>query len=121
MQASKVACPRCRASLRSAEPLAAGKSVTCPRCRVKFSVPAGNGDASAYTEAPRAGIVAAAVADTAVTSAPPSRHAAPAYAEPPSAAGVSPVWLVLGFVVFLGIGAGLIYWCFFTGTPADDT
>src|SRR5579859_5454847 len=38
---TKVSCPKCRAALKSAKQLAAGKNVVCPRCKAAFAVPGG--------------------------------------------------------------------------------
>ena len=40
MAVHKVACPKCRASLKSAQPIPVGKTVKCPKCGQAVVVPA---------------------------------------------------------------------------------
>src|SRR5262245_24603570 len=123
MQASKVACPKCEASLKSARPLAAGMDVSCPRCGIRFRVPSEDGMASAYAAAPTAGAITTAVSmpATAVTASPPALPAASHVpALPADTPGLSPIWVVLSLIALLGVGGGLVYWCFFTGKSPEE-
>jgi hypothetical protein len=49
--AFSVTCPQCRATLKSANPIAAGKKVKCPKCARTFEAPALE-DAAAVSTAP---------------------------------------------------------------------
>ncbi len=40
MSVFSIACPECKATLKSSKPIAAGKIVTCPKCSVMFPAPA---------------------------------------------------------------------------------
>ncbi len=40
MSVFTIACPECKATLKSSKPIAAGKIVTCPKCSVMFPAPA---------------------------------------------------------------------------------
>lgn len=39
--AFSLACPKCRAVIKSATPLPAGKAVKCPKCNASFAAPGG--------------------------------------------------------------------------------
>jgi hypothetical protein len=77
MPVFKIACPECGATLKSANPMPAGKKVKCPKCGAGFAVPA-DGDGPAKAEE-------AIRPKPAVKAAPAAKKAAPAPPPPPKA------------------------------------
>lgn len=110
---TKIACPKCRAALKSVRELAPGRNVTCPRCKNAFAVPGGEIAAGA----PAMGILA---------PAPPSSIRPLPY---PNNAPLDPVeldleppgkrlsWMLVLVctVLFLGGSGLLVYFCFLGG------
>src|SRR5438046_963439 len=125
MLATKVACPRCGAGLKSAQPLPAGKSVKCPKCGVPFTVPS----EGITVPPPRSGVTgppplsAQGVQRTASPPPPPllpvARPAAPIGA-PPTGLNMQRLGMVLGgSFVYLAIGMTLAVYCWNVNRKAE--
>src|SRR5262249_48220365 len=54
MSATKVICPECRATLKLASSLPAGKKIKCPKCTRVFAIPAEEADGEAAGATPPA-------------------------------------------------------------------
>jgi hypothetical protein len=122
MLATKVACPHCQATLKSARPIPPGTEITCPKCRAPFKAPAAETN-GVTARRPAAAVTAASPAplpSTSVRAGAAPVPAQPAQAPEPPGNRALP-WLIGGGALFAGLGAFLIYWCFFTGgTPASE-
>jgi hypothetical protein len=111
---TKVACPKCRAALKSTRDLVPGRHVTCPRCKNAFAVPGG--------EIAKGGPPAMGVLVSGPSSAIRSSGNGPVSPQEPEELfleqpGNRRPWLValVGSLLFLGGGGLLIYFCFLGG------
>jgi hypothetical protein len=77
MPVFKIACPECGATLKSGNPMPAGKKVKCPKCGTGFTVPA-DGDGPAPAKAEKE-----AIRSKPAKAAPAAKKAAPAPPPPP--------------------------------------
>ena len=92
MSSHAVACPQCRAVLRSSRPLPENKKVRCPQCGASFTTPA-------------------AVLATLPTAPPPLPYPVPEEQPPVRSSGV-PLWvpaLFAGVFILGGMGVAAIY------------
>ena len=113
---TKVACPKCRAGLKSAKELAPGRNVTCPRCQTAFVVPGGE---IAKGAPPAMGILVPATPSSIRT--PPSNNGPSARPNPVDPVELSLeqpkklstlMLLLVGTFLVLGGGGLLVYFCF---------
>jgi hypothetical protein len=115
---TKVACPKCRASLKSARELSPGRQVTCPRCKAPFVVP---GQEIAKGP-PAMGVL---VPGTSIRT-PPAVNGPPPTLEPleltlePSRNRSTLILVLLGAFLVLGGGGLLIYFCFLGDKKKTD-
>src|SRR5262245_39712911 len=126
MLARKVACPKCQASLKSAKPVPAGVEVTCPRCRTRF-VALGDASSEAVAAGPAPGILVTdgsngeitanpALAPLSLTEASPRpRRELPVEAPLPVSRAPAVILTAFALLLFVAMGGGLAYWCFFAG------
>src|SRR6516225_5516491 len=117
---TKVACPKCRAALKSARELAPGRHVTCPRCKSHFVVPG----MEIAKGPPAMGVL---VPPTSVRTLPAvNGPALPAPLEPeeltlePSRNRSTLILVLLGAFLVLGGGGLLIYFCFLGDKKKTD-
>ncbi|MFO0965637.1 MAG: hypothetical protein U0793_08650 [Gemmataceae bacterium] len=109
MLAAKVACPHCRAVLKSNKPVPDGTALNCPQCRRTFRVGV---DVEAVKAGPPLG--AAIAPPPAGFRPPPAPLAAPRPSDPSIALTPSSqkgrLFLVLGGLVFLAALGGVLLW-----------
>jgi hypothetical protein len=121
MATTKIACPRCRAVLKSSQAPPIGKTIKCPGCGSAFPVTADM--VQVVPTSPLAAVPLPAVPAGPVTARPALPVALPA-AEPPKPGTVNPArlgYVLGGIVAWLALGAALGYYCFSSnrGTAAD--
>jgi hypothetical protein len=135
MTAGKVACPHCRAGLKSARPVDPGAKVKCPRCGAPFTVPGmvSVTEPSALTSRPPAmGILVPSPAASSIPGAvpppngfrvpslPPVEPAAPSVAPPRRGRKALGFLIVaLAGVALAGLAFLLVGWCFSPGAPDE--
>src|SRR4051794_2397068 len=114
MLATKVACPYCRAVLKSNKPVPEGTPLTCPQCRQAFRA----GDEGVRTGAPPF-----MGAPHAVTAAPPASAISaphdPTIALPESPSQAKRLFLVLGSLVLIAVMGGVLLWLLTRGGGGD--
>ncbi|HMF16084.1 MAG TPA: hypothetical protein VKE98_02705, partial [Gemmataceae bacterium] len=117
---TKVACPKCRAALKSARELAPGRHVTCPRCKSPFVVPG-----MEIAKGPP--VMGVLVPPTSVRALPTvNGPASPAPLESEeltlesSRNRTTLILVLLGAFLVLGGGGLLIYFCFRADAKPTD-
>ena len=118
MSLTKLCCPECQTTLRTSQPLRAGKRVKCPRCGTSFAVPDvqatldqdADQAARPVRRFPKESPAPTAAALDPTESARPVRRKRPKRKKKTATSSALWRWLASVVLLVLGIGVGVYAW-----------